>query len=302
MVVSRFSSGAIMRKSLQEIGGHIVQKPPYSLWDEIADMENEKRLIEQRILHPLLHKELAKKHGVITPKTILLFGPPGTGKTIFAKAIAGKLGWSFVEIHPSELATSSLEQVAHRIKHLFERLVGVEEMVVFFDEFEELALRPELASESQRLISNEMLKQLPVFKENERALLICATNNVRHLNPALLRPGRFDIIMPIGPLNRDARKKIFEKYISSLNVGEVDIDALAEKTERYTPADIQYVCMEVAHLAFEAEFTSGRDYKVSTQDLLRAIENHKPTVTEEDLKKFREDATFFCRSGYCPIF
>jgi SpoVK/Ycf46/Vps4 family AAA+-type ATPase len=291
-----------MEKGLREIEGHVVQTIPQTLWNDIANMENEKKLVENRILLPIQHKELAEKHGVITPKTILLFEPPGTGKTIFAKAIAGKLGWSFIEINPSDLATKSYEQVAHRIKNVFDRLSNIADTVVFLDEFEELALSPERASESQRLVSNEMLKQLSRFRENSKAVLVCATNNIRHLNPALLRPGRFDVILPVGPLNKEARKKVFEKYLSHLNVGEIDIDAVAEKAGRYTPADIQLVCMAVAHRAFEKEFTSGRDYKVSTPDLLQEIDSHKPTVSEEDLKQFREDANAFCRADYCLLF
>jgi len=290
-----------MENVSREVAGYIVQTFPSALWDKIADMENAKKLIEHRILQPLQHKELAKKHGVISPKTILLFGPPGTGKTIFAKAIAGKLKWGFIEISPSELAITSFKEVPHRIKGIFDRLIGVSDMVVFFDEFEELALSPERANENQRLVSNEMLKQLPRFRENERALLVCATNNIRHLNPALLRPGRFDSILPIGPLNKEARKKVFENYLSRLNKGEIDVDMIAEKAANYTPADIQLVCMEMAHQAFEKELATGRNYVVSTNDLLEAIANYKPTVSEEALKQFKEDATTFCRADQCDI-
>ncbi len=222
------ASGRSRLANLQEFG--IYPTPVASdLWNNITGMQLEKELIEKKILLPLMHPELAKKHGVVQPKGILLFGPPGTGKTTFSKGIAGRLGWAFVEVPPGELAHQGMEHQARRLREFFQLLQWLERAVIFFDEFEELALHPERASPTERMVSNEMLRQLPKFRQGDQRLLICATNNIRMLNPAMLRVGRFDFVLPMGPLDTEARKAVFQSYHTRLNVDEVYMDAVAER-------------------------------------------------------------------------
>jgi len=296
-------SKAKLSKNLHKTEALDIREIAPSAWDEIADMEAQKNIIEKKIVLPLLHPDLAKKHGVVLPKAILLFGPPGTGKTAFAKGVAGRLGWIFIEVSPSELVLESVDTEARQLKIIFEQLLGLERAVVFFDEFEEIALRPDKATKSERMVSNEMLKQIPKFRGSKEVLLVCATNHIRLLNPALLRPGRFDYILPIGPLDKEARKKVFAKYLESLNVGEVDLDIVAEKSRMFSPADIQSVCAQVAHIAFEKEVSTGREYKVITNDLLGVLAHHKATVSKNDLEQFQKDISELARCAegcdYC---
>jgi SpoVK/Ycf46/Vps4 family AAA+-type ATPase len=280
---------------LLEFEGIDIKEVPSSAWDDIAAMEVEKGLIERKIVLPLMHPELAKKHGVNPPKAILLFGPPGTGKTFFAKGIAGKLGWTFIEISPAGLAVHGIDSGARQMRKIFEQLRKIEKALIFLDEFEELALHPEKTTMLERMLSNEMLRQLPKFRDKKEILIISATNNITFLNPALLRPGRFDYILSLGPPSKEARRGIFKKYLSNLNLGTVDLQVISEKTRGYTPADIQAVCTLVAQKAFETELSTGKDYKVTMGTLLEAISNYKPTLNEEDLKKFRREAREFCR-------
>jgi transitional endoplasmic reticulum ATPase len=241
-----------VQNSLEELGIYFESVPP-RVWDDIAGLTNEKKLIESSIVLPLQHPAAALKHGVMPPKAILLFGPPGTGKTFFAKGIAGRLGWSLAEVSPSSLLGEGLEKQALKLKWLFERLLQITQAVIFLDEFEELALRPDVASEHEKMVSSEMLRQIPRLREAQDVLLICATNNIRLLNPALLRPGRFDNILPIGPLDAASRKDIFRMYLSRMNVGEIDLTLISSRTRYYTPADIQEVCRRAALNAFEKE-------------------------------------------------
>lgn len=271
------------------------------VWESIAGMENERRLIETKILLPLLHSELAQKHGVVPPKAILLFGPPGTGKTLFARGIAGRLGWSFVEVGISELMAEGASRQALLLREVFRHLQGVEKAVIFFDEFEALALRPERAGPRERILASEMLKQMPRFRASQEVLLICATNNIEHLTPALLRPGRFDYILPMGPMDVAAREEVFLHYLKRLHQGEMDLSLVAARAEYYTPADIEAVCATVAQLAFEEELATGQDRRVTTQDLLMAVDGHRPTLSREDLERFRADIQRYCRTDYCRV-
>ncbi len=285
---------------LEEMG-IISESVPPEAWDNIAGLTNEKALIEGSIVLPLQHPDLAIKHGVATPRAILLFGPPGTGKTFFAKGIAGRLKWSFIEVSPSSLIDEGIEKQALKLKQLFEIAVGVKRAVIFFDEFEELALRPDTGSEREKLVSSEMLRQIPRLKEATELLLICATNNIRLLNPALLRPGRFDYILPIGPLDAESRRAIFRMYLGRMNAGVIDLDTVSAKSRYYTAADIQTVCERAALAAFQREIERAADQKVSTQDLLQAIETHRPTTDPDKLQEFKEDIMRFCRAEHCPL-
>lgn len=270
-------------------------------WDNIAGMANEKKLIDSTIVLPLQYPEAAVKHGVIPPKAILLFGPPGTGKTSFAKAIAGRLEWVFVEVSPSSLLIEGFEKQALKLKELFERLAAIARAVIFFDEFEELALRPDKASEHEKMLSSEMLRQIPRLRGTREVLLICATNNIRLLNPALLRPGRFDYILPIGPLDAASRMAIFKMYLGRMSAGEIDLSLITSKTPHYTPADIQEVCAQAARTVFQKEIAESAEQKVQTMDLLLAIERHRPAATQEQLNGFNEDIQRFCRADYCSL-
>ncbi len=272
-----------------------------SAWDDILSMQNEKKTVEKQVCMPLMHPELAVKHGISPPKGILLFGPPGTGKTVFAKGIAAKLGWTFVEISPSALGATSAKE-AYELKMIFEDLRHIECIIVFFDEFEEVAMRPDKATKDERVLSNEFLKQMPRVRRGKDLLLICATNNIRMLNPALLRPGRFDLVLPVGAMDKESRKTFFEHKTRSLMIADLDLDLLVVKTDCFTPADIEAVVASVSQKAFEKELFSGTEYRSTTEDFLSAISSHTQTITREDMEAFQQDAKKYCRADYCHIF
>jgi SpoVK/Ycf46/Vps4 family AAA+-type ATPase len=249
---------------------------------------------------PLANPDIAGKHGIKIPKAILLFGPPGTGKTVFAKGISAKLGWDFIEISPSALGTTERKE-AFELKIIFENIRLLDRKVVFLDEFEELALNPEKTSKDERELSNEFLRQLPKVRGSKTLLLVCATNNIRMLNPALLRPGRFDIIFPVGSLEKESRKMIFAHKIKRLMVEDIDLDLIAEKSEGFTPADIEAIVTIVSQHSFERECFNKEEVKATTEDFLISISSFKPTISKEEMAEFAEDVRKYCRADNCPI-
>ena len=241
-------------------------------------------------------EDLSRKHGVSPPKTIIFFGPPGTGKTHFVKAIAGVLSWWFIEIAPSMLMEDGSEKLGANLRRTMEKVRQLEDAVIFIDEFEELAPSRDNADRLDKCITNEFLKQVPLFKnESNRLLLVCATNYIEHLDTALLRPGRFDCIIPVGGLNADERKTILEYYLSRINVGQIDLDLLVVATSRFTPADIQYLFEQVAQHAFEREIGEKKDYKVATEDILQVMEKVRPSLTDEIVAEFEKDSLTYSR-------
>ena len=281
------------RDILNEMGAQTISK---ELWDTISDSQPPKQIVQRKIILPLTKQDLSKKHGVVPPKTIIFFGPPGTGKTHFAKATAGALSWWFIEIAPSMLMIDGTEKIGANLRNIMEKSRNLEEAVIFIDEFEEIAGSRDEASRVDKSITNEFLKQVPLLKnQGNNILLICATNYIRQLDAALLRPGRFDCIIPVGALNEDERATILQYYLSKLNTGEVDLNRIIKMTNRFTPADLEYLFQQVAQFAFEQELATKQDYRVTTDTIFEIIPKIRPTLTEEVIVEFEKDSIAYSR-------
>jgi transitional endoplasmic reticulum ATPase len=278
---------------LKEMGALTISQ---DIWDTIADSQPPKQIVQKRIILPLTREDLSKKHGVVPPKAIIFFGPPGTGKTHFAKAIAGALSWWFIEIAPSMLMVDGIEKVGANLRQVMEKVRTLKETIIFIDEFEELAGHRDEASRVDKSITNEFLKQVPLLKsQGNHLLLICATNYIRQLDTALLRPGRFDCIIPVGGLDEDERATILKHYLSKLNTGEIDLKRIIKMTVRFTPADIEYLFQQVAHFAFEQELLTEQDYRVTTDTIFEILPKIRASLTEEVSVEFEKDTITYSR-------
>lgn len=277
--------GAADAGLLASLGGRVM---PFGLWQSMAGMETEKQIIERRIVLPLVEPNTAAEYGVSPPKAVILFGPPGTGKTSFAKAVAGRLGWPFVELFPSRLATPDVA-MASALREAFATLMELEAALVFIDEVEEIAgCRSGVPSDPSHGVTNELLKLIPAFRQHDERLLVCATNSVRSLDSAFLRPGRFDYVIPIGPPDSVARAAIWNRYLGPM-AASVEIDKLVEATEMFTPADIEFAARKGAQTAFEREIEFRLGDPAHTDDYLSAIADIRPTLTADMLSDFEED-------------
>lgn len=282
---------------LEDLGGRFL---PSDLWAKVAGMEAEKDLIERRVVLPLAEPERAARYGVRPPRAIALFGPPGTGKTTFARGIASKLGWPFVELLPSRLADEG--NLAAALRSAFARIAELERVLVFIDEVEEIApVRTEPAQPGgMHGVTNELLKLIPGFRERDERLLVCATNSIRSLDPAFLRPGRFDYLIPIGTPDMAARAAIWSRYTDGRP--DVDVSVLVEASELFTPADIEHAARIAAQAAFERDLETiaggtgdQRAVGASTEDYLAAIAQCRPTVTPAMIDQFGADITAHAR-------
>jgi transitional endoplasmic reticulum ATPase len=279
-------------EALTRLGGRTVGP---GLWESLRGVDDAKRIIERRVILPLEQPALAARHGVVTPKAIVLFGPPGTGKTTFAKGIASRLAWPFVEVQPAELGGEGAERQAKLLADTFELILELPSAVVFFDEVEDLASVRHQERRVSPSVTNEFLRQIPRVRETPHHLLVCATNFVRKLDSAFLRPGRFDYILPVGPPDADARAAIWAGYVTEITDEDVDLARLAAASELFTPADIEFAARKAAQRAFEREHFEGAGHRARTEDFLEAIAETKPTLSGEIVSSFDEDVREFAR-------
>jgi transitional endoplasmic reticulum ATPase len=294
--VEPLSGSACPTERIQILKGLEAQLVDKAIWETISESQPPKQIVDRRIVIPLTKPELARKHGVIPPRTIIFFGPPGTGKTHFVKAIAGRLQWWYVEVSPSTLMVDGEDRLGANLKKLMEVARNLDEVVLFIDEFEEIAGSRDQASRIDKSITNEFLKQLPLLKrEPTKNLLVCATNYIRQLDAALLRPGRFDCVIPVGQLDHASCKIIFEHYLTMINRGDLEVDRIVPELPHFTPADIEYLFQKVSHFAFERELSDGQDYRVTTETFLEIIPQVNSTLSDAIVQEHEKDCAQYTR-------
>jgi len=275
---------------VDQYGGEILSA---ELWDRVAGMFEEKKIIDGRVVAPLADPSTASKVGVKAPATVLLFGPPGTGKTTFAKAIAGRLGWPFIELLPSKLE-SGAESMSAELRSAMTELLQLDHAVVFIDEFDEIASAREHQPATKGVV-NELLKMIPAYRSAPGHLLVCATNFVGDIDSAVLRPGRFDLVIPIGPPDLSARRSLWEAALAHLDQRGADIEKLATKTNGYTPGDIELAAQRAAAVAFDRIREGAEPAYISPDDLDVAVARTKASVSTDICERFAEEVERFAR-------
>ena len=268
---------------VERFGGQVLAT---NLWESLKGFSSAKEILERRVVAPLAHAELAEQLGLVPPAAVLLFGPPGTGKTSFARAIASRLSWAFVEIHPSLLGQGVEGGRALR-DALFE-LGRVDRLVCFIDEADEIASDRSERPDSQPLV-NELLKAVPVFKSRPASLMVMATNSIDAIDPALLRPGRFDLIIPVGAPDEAERADLASEFLPAREPGDV-----ARRTAGFTPADFALAAQRGAQMAFDRALAGGSP-EISSEDILAAIQITRPSVSTDAIQRFEDEAEHFSR-------
>lgn len=268
---------------VEQYGGHF---PGAGLWEALKGFSSTKDHIERRVVAPLGRAELAVQVGLVPPATILLFGPPGTGKTSFARAIASRLSWAFVELHPALLGSGVEGALA--LRQALNDLAKVDRLVCFIDEADEI-VGDRLGRPENQAIVNELLKSMPAFKSRPERLMVMATNSVATIDPAMLRPGRFDLIIPVGAPDAAGRKELAAELVPAADPEEV-----AAATAGFTPADFALVAQRSAQRAFDRAIAGG-DPAIAAADVAAAVAETPPSVSGSATDRFELESKEYAR-------
>jgi SpoVK/Ycf46/Vps4 family AAA+-type ATPase len=249
---------------------------------DVGGMEPVKEEVRMKIILPLQQPDLFRAYGKKIGGGILLYGPPGCGKTFLARATAGEVKAGFLAVGISDVLDMWIGQSEKNLHAIFEQARSHRPCVLFFDEVDALgANRTDMLKSGGRQIINQFLSELDgVAASNEGVLILAATNAPWHLDPAFRRPGRFDRILFVPPPDAPARAAIFRLVLKGKPVAEIDFDGLAKKTDGFSGADIKAVVDMAVEEKLRAAMKSGVVQPLASRDLLEAIKRHKPTVRD----------------------
>lgn len=263
------------------VDDRFVQKPSVS-FDDVGGMANVKKEIELKIIKPLAHPDLYKAYGKKIGGGILLYGPPGCGKTFIAKATAGQVNARFISVGLNDILDMWIGNSEKNLHNIFEVARQNAPCVLFFDEIDALgASRSDMKQSSGRHLINHFLQELDgIENNNEGVLVLGATNTPWHLDPAFRRPGRFDRIIFVPPPDAEARECIFQLKLKGKPTESIDYKSLSKKLENYSGADIEAVIDIAIEEKLESSFTDGIPKPIKTADLLNASKKHKASTQE----------------------
>jgi transitional endoplasmic reticulum ATPase len=256
---------------------------PQVHWTEVGGLKQVKQELMESVEWPLKKPEVFKKMGIKPPRGILLFGPPGCGKTLLARAVATESEANFISIKGPEVFSKWVGESEKAIREVFRKGRTAAPAIIFFDELDAIVPKRGLgysdSGASERVIS-QLLTEIDGIETLQNVLVIAATNRPDILDPAVLRPGRFDRLIYVPSPDVDSLVEIFKIHSHDMPLSrDVDIEDLARKGQGYSGADIEAICREAAMTALRQDIDST---EVSRRDFDIAFERVGPSITPED--------------------
>lgn len=257
-----------------------LDESPEVTFENIGGLEKEIEEVREAVEYPLTRPEIYERVGVEPPKGILLFGAPGTGKTLIAKAVAHEARATFIRMSGSELVHKYIGEGAQLVRELFSLAREKSPSIVFIDEIDAVGSTrtndgTSGSAEVQRTLM-QLLAEMDGFDTRGDVRIMAATNRVDMLDPALLRPGRFDRVIEIPLPDKTARREILRIHSRKMHLENVDMDRIVEMTENSTGAELQAVCREAGMMAVRREAMG-----VSQQDFEKAVRKVRAEVVTD---------------------
>jgi transitional endoplasmic reticulum ATPase len=264
---------------------------PQVSWDQVGGLEEVKERLKESIEWPLNRPESFEHFGIKPPRGIILFGAPGTGKTLIAKAIANEARANFITIKGPELISKWVGESEKAVREVFKKAKQASPSIIFLDEFESIAgMRRNNSgdgSDAMNRVVNQLLSSMDGVESMEGVIVVAATNRPEMIDPALLRSGRFERVLHIPPPDKESIKQILKIHTADMPLGKFNVDDFAPRLDNYTGADIEAICRESALIAMRANKKT-----VSKKFFEQAIDRVRPTITPEMMEYYgRMEAT-----------
>lgn len=260
---------------------------PNVKWENVGGLENVRQELAEAVEWPLKHPEVFKRMGVKAPKGILLYGAPGTGKTLMAKAIAHESEANFISVKGPELLSKWIGESEKAVREIFKKARQTAPTIIFFDEIDSLVPRRNASSDSHvsERVVNQLLTEIDGLEDLHDIVIIGATNRPDMVDTALLRPGRFDRIILTPVPDEKAREEIFTVHTEGMPIKGITPKELASMAEGYAGADIEAVCREAAIISLREDLKSKEINKKHFEEALQKV---RPSVTQEIEKAYKE--------------
>ena len=261
---------------------------PNVKWGDIGGLDTVRQELVEAVEWPLKHPQIFTRMGIKPPKGILLYGPPGSGKTLLAKAVANESKSNFILVKGPELLSKWVGESEKAVRKIFEKARQTSPTIIFFDEIDSLAPRRGAGSDSHvtERVVNQLLTEMDGLIELDDIVILAATNRPDIVDTALLRPGRFDRIVLVPAPTEKAREEIFKIHIKGMPITkDVKIKELAKETDGYVGADIEAVCRESAMLALRKDMDAKKINKKHFEDALKKV---SPSVTKDVAEAYKD--------------
>ncbi|MBS3108054.1 CDC48 family AAA ATPase [Candidatus Woesearchaeota archaeon] len=270
---------------------------PNVKWKDIGGLKDLKQNLIEMVEWPLKHAKEFKRMGIKPPKGILMYGPPGCGKTMLAKAVANESEANFILVKGPELLNKFVGESEKGVRKVFEKARQAAPTIIFFDEIDSIAPRRGRESDSSVTdrMMNQLLTEMDGLVELNDVIIIGATNRPDIVDPALLRPGRFDRVLLVSVPDREARLDILKIFTAKMPLAKnVSLDQLADLTDNYVGADIENLCKEAAIIALRESFNAK---EITMTHFKKALEKAKSSITKEDLARYQSIEEEYLRTA-----
>ncbi len=268
-----------MREVLVEI--------PRVSWDDVGGLDDVKKVLKETIELPLKDPEAFKRMGITPPRGILLYGPPGCGKTLLAKAVASESKANFISIKGPEVMSKWVGESEKAVRQIFKKAKQVAPAIVFLDEIDAIAPRRGSSTGdsgvTERLV-NQLLTSIDGLESLEGVVIVAATNRPDIVDPALLRAGRFGKLVLIPVPDRDARLEIFKVHTGEMPLKDVNLEELADRTESFSGADIESLCQEAGLSTLRKDPDAS---EVTMEEFEEALMHVHPSIDKETMEFYK---------------
>jgi len=290
----------VEEKVSRDIGKRISEMVGFrkASFKEIGGLEDVKREVRNALMVPLLEPEMANKYGVKPSKGILLFGPPGCGKTLMLRAVASDLNVDMIGIKCSDVMSKWYGESEGLIAALYEEARARAPCILFLDEVDAIAKRRDFYSTDDvtpRVLSI-MLSEMDGMDEAEGIIVVATTNMPDLVDPALMRPGRFDKVIYVPPPDLVSREEILRIHLKNkFTAEEIDVSGVARVTKGFSGADLANLVLEASAMKMEIALISKKPQPITTEDLLDVASDIKPSVTREMISSYDKLRKAFAR-------